>query len=131
MSLFRRLFLHSPKTYIAAAALNLLLCLIVLLVRGFDLPIYYFDALTISGSVSILFGLLMLVAHQGSFDIFGYAFSMLRNGGSDPGLRRDRDLYGYRERKKEERSKKELTFMPFIVVGAVFLLAGAVLWRFI
>ena len=73
----------------------------------------------------------MLTAYWGTFDIFGYAFSMLRHGGSDPGMRRDRDLYGYRERKKEERSKKEFAFMPFITVGAVFLLAGAVVWRFI
>lgn len=131
MNLFRRLFLHSPKMYIAATVLNLLLCLVVLIVRGFDLPVFYFDALTVSGSVSILLGLLMLTAYWGTFDIFGYAFSTIRHGGSDPSMRRDRDLYGYRERKKEERSKKEFAFMPFITVGVVFLLAGAVVWRFI
>ncbi len=128
MSLIRRLFLHSPKLYIAAVIFNLVLCLLRLLVRGFDRFIFYYDALTLAGGASIFLGLLMLMARLGALDIFGYAFSMFRGGGSDASLRRDRDLYAYRNRKAAERSKKELTFIPFITTGIVFLLAGVILW---
>ena len=105
MSIFRRLFFHSPKRYIAAVVMNLVFSLIVLLVRGFDQLIFYYDALTAAGAISIFFGLLLLVAYFGAFDVFGFAISMFRGGGSDASLRRDRDLYDYRNRKKEERNR--------------------------
>ncbi|MCR5324982.1 MAG: DUF3899 domain-containing protein [Lachnospiraceae bacterium] len=128
MSIFRRLFFHSPKTYIAAVVLNLAFCLIVLLVRGFDRLIFYYDAMTTAGSISILFGLLLLVTYWGAFDIFGYAFSMFKvHLTPDASIRRDKDLYEYKIRKQEERSRKELGFMPFIVVGAVFLILGVII----
>lgn len=116
MGFLRRFFFHSPARYAAAFAVNLVIALIVLFVRGFDLKIYYVDAFSAAGSVSVLLGLLLWVAAAGAFDTIGYGFSVF--GGN----RKYKDLYEYTVRKKEKRSRQKLTFMPYIVTGMVFIL---------
>ena len=112
----RRLFLHSPKVYAVALALGILLTALVLRSRGSLLPLWWADGLS-AGAVLVLLGLLGLAARLGAFDIVGYSFSTL-------GSRRYKDLFAYSEAKKEKRSRSELGFMPFLTVGAVFLVAG-------
>ena len=129
MSWMRRFVLHSPKVYIAALILNILVCFPVLLGKGFDRLIFYYDGMTAAGAVSILVGLLILVSYFGAFDIFGYSFSMVKYGWSDYSLRRDKDYVAYKERKSAERSKKEYIFMPFIITGTVFLTVGIAIWK--
>lgn len=95
--------------------------LAVLLIRGFDRRIYYMDALSVAGAVSILLGLLMLAASAGAFDTIGYGFSTLRS------VRRDKDLYEYSLRKKEKRKGRGRAYLPLIAVGAVFLAGSFVM----
>ena len=113
----RRLFLHSPKVYAAALALGILLTALVLRSRGSLIPLWWADGLSAAGAVLVLLGLLGLAARLGAFDTVGYSFSTL-------GSRRYKDLFAYSEAKKEKRSRSELGFMPFLTVGAVFLVAG-------
>lgn len=108
--------MRSWKRYAVALTVNIVLTLLVLLLRGFDLRIYYVDALSIAGAVSVLLGLLFWVASAGAFDTIGYGFSTLRAGG-----RRYKDLYEYTVHKKEKRSRQDKPFVPYIVVGIVFL----------
>ena len=63
-------------------------------------------------------GLLQLAGYFGAFDIFGYAFSTFRS------VRRYEDLFAYSEAKKEKRHRGNWYFMPWLLVGAGFLLVG-------
>lgn len=108
----------SWKRYGGALALNITLALIVLLLKGFNQRIYYIDALGVAGAVSILLGLLSWVASAGAFDTIGYGFSALFT------QRKYKDLYEYAARKNEKRSRKRRSFLPFLAVGAVFLLVS-------
>ena len=103
---------------IIAAVLSVSVALIILLQRDFEHRIYYVNALTAGGAVTVLVGALLLVAFYGEFDIFGYAFRR-------PSARRQTDYYTYRQQKKEKRSLKPV--LSYFVVGAVFIAAGLLL----
>lgn len=121
MGFWKRWFFHSPVHYVAALALNIAISLIVLAVRGFGLKIYYVDAFSAAGGVSVFFGLLLWVAQAGAFDMIGYGFSTF---GTD---RKYKDLYEYTVRKREKRDRQNKTCMPYIVVGAAFLLVSVLI----
>lgn len=104
------------KRYLTAFLLNLAVTLVVLWLRGFDLKIYYVDALSVAGAVSVLLGLLIWVTDAGAFDTIGYGFSTFRSN------RRDKDLFEYVTRKREARKRKGKPYLPFLITGAVFLL---------
>ncbi len=121
MNAIRRIFRHSWKQYAAAAGVAVTVTLLSLLRDGFALRISYYNALTMAGAVTLLLGLLLMTAYFGAFDIFGYSFSTFRS------RRRYRDLYEYAEAKKEKRRRGDRFFMPWLIVGAVFLIAGLLL----
>jgi len=116
----RRLFLHSPKAYVLALVLGAALAALNLWSRGGGLLFRWADALSTAGAVLILLGLLGLVARLGAFDTVGYGISKIWRP-------RYRDLVEYTQAKGEKRSREPLGFMPFILVGALFLLAGILL----
>lgn len=105
----------SWKRYAAALLVNVGLTILVLLLRGFDLKIYYVDAFSVAGGVSILLGMFSCVVRAGAFDTIGYGFSTLRSD------RRDKDLYEYTNRKREQRSRQGRGYLSFFVIGLVFL----------
>ena len=90
--------MRSWKRYAAALVINVVVTLVVLCVRGFELKVYYVDAFSAAGGVSILLGLLMWVADAGAFDTIEYTL-----------------------KKKEKRSRQKGHFLPFVIVGLVFL----------
>lgn len=103
------------KRYAAAFLINVGFTLLVLFTRGFNLKIYYVDAFSVAGAVSILLGLFTWVVRVGMFDTIGYGFSTLRSD------RKYRDLYEYSSRKKEKRSRQGGFFLPLLVMGFGFL----------
>lgn len=111
----------SWKRYVAALIINVVLTLIVLFVRGFELKIYYVDAFSVAGAVSVLLGLLSWISAAGAFDTIGYGFSTFSSD------RKYKDLYEYTVRKKEKRSRQKGAFLPYIIVGAVFLAVSALI----
>lgn len=111
----------SWKKYTAALALNIFLATATLFLKGFDLKIYYIDAFSVAGSVSILLGLLVWAADAGAFDTIGYGFSVLST------KKRYKDLYDYTVHKQVKRSRKKKDFIPNIVVGILFLLISFLL----
>ena len=113
----RRLFLHSPKAYIAALVLGAAFTALNIWSRGGGLAFRWADALTTAGAALIFMGLLGLVARLGAFDTLAYGVSRFWKP-------RYRDLVEYTEAKAEKRSRAPLSFMPFVTVGALFLLAG-------
>ena len=122
MSLLRRLVLHSPKRYLAGLLLAAALSFLGLCLRGFDRLFYYVDAIELAGAAVFFMGLLQLVAYFGAFDTFGYAFSGFRRK-----ERSYQDLMAYNTQKQEKRRQQELPFMPFILVGILFMLIGFLL----
>lgn len=106
----------SWKKYAGALVLNAVITLFVLLIKGFDLKIYYVDAFSVAGSVSILLGLLGWIVAAGAFDTIGYGFSTLSSN------RKYKDLYEYTVRKNEKRSRNKWAFLPYVATGAVFVL---------
>lgn len=121
MNFLRKYFFHSPVCYGIALALNVLFTLLVLFLKGFDHLLYYVDAFSVAGAISVLFGMLLWVTAAGAFTTFGYAFSTFSSE------RKYKDLYEYTAAKEERRSKQKKTYMPFIVVGFVFLMISFIL----
>ncbi|MCR5611380.1 MAG: DUF3899 domain-containing protein [Clostridiales bacterium] len=125
MKLFKKLFLHSPKSYVAAFIVGIALSALALATRGYKLLINYVDALTIAGALVFLFGMLLLVWYFGALDTFGYAFRR------PMGRTQYKSLYEYSEANKEKRRRGNLIFMPYIVVGVLFFTVGIILSLFI
>ncbi len=113
----KRLFLHSPKLYLLALVLGAALTALNIWSRGGGLLFRWADATSTAGAALILLGLLGLVARLGAFDTVGYGISKIWKP-------RYRDLVEYSRAKAEKRSRAPLGFMPFVTVGALFLLAG-------
>lgn len=105
---------RSWKRYVTALILNMGITFLVLYLRGFDRKIYYVDAFSVGGAVSILLGLLVWVAIAGAFDTIGYGFSVLVTD------RKYKDLYEYTARKKEKRDRQGKPYVPYMVVGVFF-----------
>ena len=122
MSIWNRLFRHKPVHYVLPSLLGLLIAALSLMKSGTGARLYWVDALTVSGAVVILVGLLVLLAHFGAFDTFSYAFSTLSS------VRRYKNLYEYSVVKQEARSRSGWFFVPYLAVGLLLLGAGAVLW---
>lgn len=125
MSFLSKYFFHSPMHYVAALVMNILLMLIVLFIHGFDKVIYYVNACSVAGAISVFWGMLLWVVAAGAFNTFGYALSTFRSE------RKYYDLYEYTVAKEERSSKQKKTYMPYIVVGVVFLLISYVLSSFV
>ena len=124
MSFLNKYFFHSPMHYVAALVMNIVLMLIVLFLNGFDKVIFYVNACSVAGAISVLWGMLLCVTAAGAFNTLGYALSIFR------GERKYQDLYEYTVAKEEKNSKQKKTYMPYIVVGIVFLLISYVLSNF-
>lgn len=123
MSFLKKYVFHSPVHYGIALGLNILFTLLVLYLRGFEQLMFYVDAFSVAGAVSVLFGMLLWVASAGAFSTFGYAFSTLRSE------RKYKDLYEYTVAKEEKQAKQKKTYMPYILVGLVFLAVSFVLTK--
>ena len=119
MSLFRRLFIHSPFKYIISFILAGAMSVGLLFYWGFDQKVYYNDAFFASGALFVAIGGLSFVSYFGAFDIFAYSFSLFNPN------RRYKDLYEYSTAKNEKRkSKIVFPFMPYIVVGIVYIIVS-------
>jgi hypothetical protein len=120
MTTFKKLFLHSPVRYIVAFVISSVIALLYLIINGWNYKIYYLDAFTTGGMVTVLFGLLVLVSHFGAFDTFAYGFSTFKRN------RRYKDLVEYTDAKRIKRASNHFTFMPYVTVGLLFIIIGLI-----
>ncbi len=127
MLTLKKIFFHSPFRYLIALAIATSITLIYLFTRGFKILFYYLDAFSIAGAVTFLIGCLSLVTFLGGFDTFGYGFSSMRRGAN----RKYEDLYDYQTKKRELRKTKKWTFVPYMVVGIIFLLVALIISFFL
>ncbi len=111
----------SWKKYLAAFLVNTAFTLLVLFLRGFELKIYYVDAFSVAGGISVLLALLFWVSRAGAFDTIRYGFSTLYSG------RKYKDLYEYSSAKREKRDRRGGISKPFFLVGIGFLACSLLL----
>lgn len=116
--------MRSWKRYAAALLFDIVLSLLILWSKGFDLKIYYVDTFSAVGGISVFLGLLFWVAAAGAFDTVSYGFSTFR------AERRYKDLYEYVCHKQEVRKKKGKTYLPLIVVGGAFIALSLIISLF-
>ena len=77
----------------------------------------YRDGATIAGFVLFFFGLLIVLAHFGAFDIFNFFFARKKKEDGS------KEIYSeYVERKRMEKSHLNLSFLPYLIVGGLYLL---------
>ena len=121
MNILRKLFHHSWKRYLSAFLVGLAISALALKAKGFDLRLYYHEALTAAGAVLILIGLLIWTTHLGSMDSFTYVFKHFREA------KEHWTLSEYREAQAAKRRGHGWDLMPYIWVGLIFLVVGALL----
>lgn len=78
------------------------------------------NAFFIAGATMILLGALDICIHFGALDIFSYMFVNHKK-------EENKTFYDYCETKKEKRKKTQLSFLPYIIVGVIFVLVSIVL----
>lgn len=83
--------------------------------------VFYSDGAFIGGFSAILIGGLSVVNGFGGFDMASYYFRRRQIG---PGQKED--LYQYSTRKAEARKANRLAFLPYVIVGAIFVIFAIV-----
>lgn len=83
--------------------------------------IHYCNATFIAGFSLLMISALALCTYFGGFDIFSYL--VMRKPVNE---NRKENFYEYCERKKERRSKRKLTFLPYLIVAVIFLTAAVI-----
>lgn len=122
MRFFKKLFFHSPFHYLISLGILIVYSVIYLAFRDFAVVLIP-DAI-ISGGLLIMFlGLLFLCAYFGAFDTFAYAFSARRGNEK----RKYDDLVDYTTSKQRERKLKDWFFMPYIVMGIIYMIIGFII----
>lgn len=124
--MFRRLFIHSPIRYVIALVVCGALSAAFIISKG-NYLMSYIDGFSAAGAVSILFGALVLVTNLGAFDMFSYSFAIMRKANREF----YKDLYQYSQIKKEKRSKHFFTFVPYMVVGLLFIIIALIMLIFL
>ena len=87
------------------------------------LIIGYCNGSFIAAFTLISISILIVLNLFGAFDIFSFYFRRKTN---EEGKKEA--LYEYAARKKEERWKYKMVFLPYLVVGGLFLIASLILY---
>ena len=81
----------------------------------------YRDGATIAGFVLFFFGLLLILGHFGAFDIFNFFFARKKKEDGS------KEIYSeYVERKRMEKGHLNLFFLPYLIVGSLYLLFSVI-----
>ena len=87
-------------------------------------PVYYRDGTFLAGMIVVFIGGLAIVANFGIFDMFAFYFRRKKRENGK------KENYGeYVERRNVERSsRKDLFFLSYFIVGALFLITSVILY---
>ena len=106
--------------FVIGASLILLYCGVT---NTWSRMIGYCNGSFIAAFVLISFSALTILNLFGAFDIFSYYPSRKKK---ENGLKEN--LFDYSTRKKQERSKFKLVFVPYLAWGVLFLIASVILY---
>ena len=110
--------------FLISLVIGLIIGVVYLLIsKGWTLVIAYCNATFIAGFVLFAISVLVVLNLFGAFDIFSFFFmrKKVESGAKE-------NLYDYSTRKKEERNKFKLVFMPYLVVATLFLIVSLILF---
>lgn len=82
---------------------------------------YYRDGSFIAGMILLFMGLLALLTSFGAFNIFSFYFNRKEK---ENGMKENYTEYS--ERKKEERSKFDFSFLSYIIIAFAYLLFSVI-----
>lgn len=102
-----------------------LFALAILISRGFKYLIDYSDAFFISGTIFIFIGLLSLISTFGTFNTFGYSFYSISR--STKKERKYKDFNDYNDQKGTKHQSNRFAFVPYVSIGGLFAVIGAIL----
>lgn len=114
-------FLDNWFRFLASFLLIVVCTLVYCIVNGWDQLIYYCNGLFIGGFSSILIGAIAVLSMFGAFDFASYYIFRKRN---ESGVE---DYYEYSSRKRNEKMRNKLSFLPYVTLGAIALIASIVL----
>ena len=81
----------------------------------------YRDGATIGGFALIFFGLLLVLNHFGAFDIFNYFFQRKKKEDGS------KEIYSeFVERKRIEKGRLNLSFLPYLIIGCLYILFSVI-----
>lgn len=122
-SLFRKMFLHSLVKYIVSLIIGIILVITTLSIKGFSYLVSYEDAFFIAGAVVIFIGILSLLSNYGAFDLLAYSGKYVYNMSKKRKVERYPD---YVENKIAIRKKMKYKWIPYVVVGCVFIIIAII-----
>ena len=105
-----------PRFLIALAIAATALIIYNSVNAGWTLLYSYSQGSAIGGVVCIFVGGLSLVNSFGGFNMASFYFRRKRIED------RKEDLYEYTERKKEEHARDRLCFLPYVIIGVLFVI---------
>lgn len=118
----RDIFFHSKIRYIISLIMGLILLLVKLIIdNGFTDLFSYSNGTFIAGLFLICVGGLSVVNYFGFFDIFTLMVAKRDKNGHKP------TLYEHSQTKKEKRKKNKFVFIPYFVIGLLYLVIASIL----
>ena len=106
---------------------SIIFTLIFFLVEPFGLVSAASGTFT-AGFVSLAVLVLKILTNEGAFDTFGYAFASFFWKFTPPDHdRKYKDLYEYKQKKIEKRKTTPLFFVPYVVVGFIYIIVACII----
>lgn len=121
----RKIIFHSPIKYLILFILGIVIAFSIILIRGLNL-VSVVDSFFISGAIFIFVGILACLNFLGAFDTFSYSFYYVKNSYSKN--KENIDMYNYKQNKLAKRSKSNISFTPYLIVGLVYLIVSLVFY---
>lgn len=121
----RKIVFHSPIKYLILFILGIVIAFSIILMRGLNL-VSAADGFFISGAIFLFLGILSCLNFLGAFDTFSYSFYYVKNSYSKN--KENIDMYNYKQNKLTKRSKSNISFTPYLIVGLVYLIVSLVFY---
>ena len=121
----RKIIFHSPIKYLILFILGIVIAFSLILIRGLNL-VSVVDSFFISGAIFIFVGILSCLNFLGAFDTFSYSFYYVKNSYSKN--KENIDMYNYKQNKLTKRSKSNISFTPYLIVGLFYLIVSLVFY---
>lgn len=114
------------KKYLSLFAVSVAITLIILALTGFDVLVNYSNALFITGAIFIAGAIMSVVTYHGGFDTFGYSGHALVYSFRPEKGKKYNDMYEYVQVKKEKRRGNKYNFVPWLIIGAVYVVSSLI-----
>ena len=125
IEIIKKYWLRTVIILVVACSLSLTYLFVNMNQGSFSKLFYYVDAFFIGGSATVCFGMLSLVTYYGAFDFVSYAFM----GKNENGKRVD--FADYLEDRKERNLKRKNIFVPYFIIGLIFIAIAMTLYLFL